>query len=364
MSAARRGARAASRHGFEPRGLRPRTDYNTRSARGANPRRGAVEWGPAAPVPAGFGPRRGAIIGEPSLQASGVEAVTGTAMDGDGTAPASEAAVAAASAAAAPPSRTALAVRDIAEGARAIRLWGLLGWQDVRHHYRRSVLGPFWFTISMGTLVGALGVLYAGLFKAEIADYLPFIATGFIVWGLVSGLINEGCSAFIGAERVIKQVGLPLSIHVYRLVWRNFIVLAHNALIFVVVAVLFSVQPGWAGLAALPGLALLGLNGVWVGLLLGLLCARFRDVPQIVGSIVQIAFFLTPIIWKPELLSERALVVDLNPFYHLLELVRAPLLGQAPRPVSWFVALGITLGGWALALAAYRHYRWRISYWV
>ena len=263
-----------------------------------------------------------------------------------------------------PPSRTALALLDITEGARAVDLWRTLGWQDIRQRYRRSKLGPFWLTISMGVLVGALGVLYGSLFKIEIAEYLPFVATGFIVWGLIYGLIDDGGAAFIGAERIVKQVGLPLSVHVYRVVWRNLLILAHNAVIYVVAALLFSVQPGWVGLLALPGLVLLCVNGVWVGLLLGMLAARFRDVPPIVASVLRIAFFLTPIIWKPDLLPQRALILEFNPFYHMVEVVRAPLLGQAPGIVSWLVVLGIAFVGWLGALAMYRRYRPRIAYWI
>ena len=263
-----------------------------------------------------------------------------------------------------PPSQTALALQDVVKGACAFRLWGMLGWQDVRQRYRRSTLGPFWLTISMGALVGGLGVLYAGLFRMDVADYLPFVAAGLIIWGLLSGLITEGCAAFIGAEGIIKQVNLPLSVHVYRVVWRNLIVFAHNVAIYVAAAVIFSIQPGWTGLLVLPGLALLCLNGVWMGLLFGLVSARFRDVPQIVASVVQVAFFLTPIIWKPELLPDRAFLLDLNPFFHLVELVRAPSLGQAPGLVSWLAAAGITLGGWLVTLLMYRRYRWRIAYWA
>ena len=263
-----------------------------------------------------------------------------------------------------PPSQAALAIQDIIGGACAFPLWGLLGWQDIRLRYRRSTLGPFWLTISMGALVGGLGVLYAGLFKVDVADYLPFVAAGLILWGLLSCVINEGCTVFIDAEDVIKQANLPLSVHVYRVAWRNLIIFAHNAVVYIVAAVLFSIQPGWPGLLFLPGLVLLCLNGVWIGLLLGLVSARFRDVPQIVASIMQIAFFLTPIIWKPELMPDRAYLLDLNPFFHLLELVRAPALGQTPALVSWLVVLGITLGGWLMTVLMYRLYRWRIAYWI
>ena len=263
-----------------------------------------------------------------------------------------------------PPSQTALALHDIVRGAHASHLWGLLGWQDIRQRYRRSKLGPFWLTISMGVLVAALGTLYGALLKVEIADYVPHLALGFIVWGLIFGLITESCSAFIGAEHIIKQVDLPLSVHVYRVVWRNLIILFHNAVIFVFVALLFSIWPGWTWLLALPGIALLCVNGMWVGLFLGIFSARFRDIPPIVASIMRIAFFVTPIIWMPELLPDRAVLLDLNPFFHFVELVRAPLLGQAPGLVSWLAVVGVTLGGWLATFALFRRYRWRIAYWV
>ena len=138
----------------------------------------------------------------------------------------------------------------------------------------------------------------------------------------------------------------------------------HNMVIFVIVALAFAIWPGWAGLLAVPGLVLLCLNGMWVGLLLGLISARFRDVPQIMASVVQVAFFVTPIIWKPELLPDRSFVLSLNPFFHFVELTRTPLLGHAPEPISWLVAIGVTLSGWLATFLAYCRYRWRIAYWI
>ena len=265
---------------------------------------------------------------------------------------------------AAAPSQAALALRDLAQGARAYYLWYLLAWQDIRRLYRRSVLGPFWLTLSMGALVGVLGMLYGMLLGVESADYVPFLALGFIVWTLISGVITEGCTAFINAQGIIRHVGLPLSIHVYRLLWRHLLILAHNAAVFVVVAALFAVWPGWTGLLALPGLVLLCLNGLWAGLLLAIVSARFRDVPPIVTSIVRICFFVTPIIWMPELMPDRPLVLDANPFFHLVEVVRAPLLGQVPRLGSWIAVLVMTAAGWLVTFAFFRRYRRRIAYWV
>lgn len=264
-----------------------------------------------------------------------------------------------------PISQTGLAILDVIEGARAWRLWGLLGWQDIRQRYRRSKLGPFWVTISMGAMVGGMAMFYPALFHTGVPDYIPFLALGFIVWGLIGSLVTESCSAFIEAESIIKQVQLPLSLYVYRVVWRNLIIFAHNIVIFVVVAIFFRIWPGWLDLLALPGLFLICLNGVWIGILAGLVSARFRDVPQIVASVMQIAFFLTPIIWQPKSLpGGGSLLLDLNPFYYFLELVRQPLLGHELTLYAWLMVLATTLCGWTAAFLMYRRYRRRIAYWL
>ena len=263
-----------------------------------------------------------------------------------------------------PPTQWTLAVCDVVDGARLWYVWGALAWHDIRQRYRRSKIGPFWLTISMSVMIGAFGGLYAGLFRTDVAQYLPHVAVGFVVWGFISGLTNDGCNAFIEAQGSIKQVRLPLSVYVYRVVWRNLIIFCHNALIVVVVLLVFAIRPGWTALLAVPAIAVLCLNGVWAGLLLGLLSARFRDVPQIVANALQVVFFLTPIIWLPELLPDRALVLRFNPFFYALELVRAPLLGAVPPRPSWLVVLAVTGAGTAIALAMYARYRRRIAYWI
>jgi ABC-2 type transport system permease protein len=257
-----------------------------------------------------------------------------------------------------------LALGDIRRGWQRRELWGTMGMHDIRQRYRRSVIGPFWLTLSMGIFIAALGLLYAGILKQPLATYLPYVAAGFIVWGLISTLILDGTQTFIANEGMIRQLPAPLSLYVYRTIWSNLIIFAHNAVIFAVVALWFGINPGWVGLFALPALAVLAVNGVWMGLLLGLLSARFRDVPQILASLVQVMFFLSPIIWRPEMLPGRTLIVDWNPFYHLVELVRSPLLGQLPAPSTLVFVAAVTVCGWVTMLFFYTVYRWRIAYWV
>jgi ABC-type polysaccharide/polyol phosphate export permease len=256
------------------------------------------------------------------------------------------------------------AVRDVILGTASIHLWPMLAWQEVRQRYRRSVLGPLWLTISTGALIGAMGPLYGNLFSQPISDYFPHLAIGFVVWLLIAGVINEGCSAFIAAEGLIKQTRIPLSVHVLRVVWRNLIIFAHHLLIIVAVLAFYPPKIEWTILLVPLGILAIAVNGLWVGMLIGLLCARFRDIPQIVQSLVQVLFFLTPVLWKPGSLGRFEWIAAWNPFYHFLEVVRAPLMGLPVPTTSWLAILMITAMGFAVAFALFARYRARIAYWV
>ncbi|GAB3357553.1 galactan export ABC transporter permease subunit Wzm/RfbD [Modestobacter lapidis] len=264
------------------------------------------------------------------------------------------------------------AADDLVGGWGQRQLWGHLGWQDIRQRYRRSLLGPIWITISMAVTAVALGILYAGLFGNELSVQLPYILVGFIVWGFISGCISEGSEVFIANEGLIKHLPSPLSVHVYRLVWRQVLFFAHNLAVYAVMLIIFPQQLSWTSLTAFPAFLLLTLNGAWAALLLGMATTRFRDLTPITQSIVQLMFFLTPIVWIYEdlvnspnpAIAERARLVEFNPFLHFIEIIRQPMLGQDQQIRHWIIVLAITVVGWAVTLVVLRRYRARISYWV
>ena len=261
--------------------------------------------------------------------------------------------------------RNAFAVRDLAGGLRHFRLACLLGWLDIRLRYRGSLLGPFWLTLSTAIMVTSLGWLYAVLFKMDIHEYLPFIAVSLVLWSsFFAQIVAEACLCFTQAEAMIRSMRMPYTVHALRTVVRNLLVLAHNIIVVFVVFLVFRVWPGWHALIAVPGFALWMVDGAAACLLLGAICARFRDIAPIVGSIMQIAFFLTPIIWKPELVGTNAVYLPLNPFFCLLEIVRQPLLGASPSAIIGAAALGYSVLLVACAWFAFMHARARIAFWV
>lgn len=257
-------------------------------------------------------------------------------------------------------------LRDVLMALCRADLAGTLGWQDVKQRYRRSKLGPFWLTISMGVLIAALGLVFGTIFNTPLSQFLPFLATGIILWAFISTVINEGCTAFISADSVIKQLPLPLFLHVLRVVWRNLVILAHNVVIIPLLFLIFLFSPGPVVFLAILGLLLSTVTLTAVALVAGILCTRYRDLTQIIGSVLQIAFYVTPIIWMPSMMSGRAefIFLEFNPFFHLIEVVRAPLLGQLPSLTNWVLSVLMAVVSWLVTLWLYGKYKARISYWL
>jgi len=260
--------------------------------------------------------------------------------------------------------RNRFAISDVRAGLRLWRLAWSLGWLDIRLRYRGSMLGPSWLTISTGVMVGSLGVLYSALFHMSLRDYLPFLALSQVLWAFLATLVGEACSTFTESEIVIRSVRMPFSLFALRILVRNVLVLGHNICVIVVVFLLLRMWPGATALLALPALPLWIIDSLALSLLLGGICARFRDIMPIVASVMQIAFFLSPVIWKPEQLGVHAVWLPFNPFYDMLEIVRSPLLGEVPSLLVWLAALGYSAILCGLAWIFFLRARGRIAFWI
>jgi ABC-type polysaccharide/polyol phosphate export permease len=259
---------------------------------------------------------------------------------------------------------TLRARNDILQGFARWQLWGLLGWRDVRRRYRRTLLGPFWLTLNMGLFITAMGFLFGRLFQVEHGVYFPFLAAGFVIWATISAYLTDCCIAFTSADRILKNRRVPLMLFVIRIVWRHLIVFGHNLAVYVVVAVIFSVHLTSSTLLIVPALMLVLINALWIGLLLALLNTRFPDVQQLVTAVIGIVFFVTPVLWPPNLLGKHAILVEANPLYHMVELIRAPLLGTAPTPLTWLVAGTLAIVGWTCTWHLFARHGHRIAFYL
>jgi ABC-type polysaccharide/polyol phosphate export permease len=258
-----------------------------------------------------------------------------------------------------------IACRDVLGGVAEWRKWGRLGWQEIKRRYRRTTFGPFWTSMSLGLFIVTLGFVWANLWKQDPKQYLPFLTSGMLAWTLVSTLIIEGCSVFTAGESIVKSLRFNYTILTCAAIWRNLIVFCHHFAIFVLVALFTNVDVNLKSLLVIPGLALVAVNGVWFATLLGSVCARYRDIHQVVSSILQVAMFVTPVFWSPSQLDGRLQrFVDFNLLYHFVEVVREPMLGKAPSLWSYGMVVGSAVVGWTLMIYVFSRFRRRIPYWL
>lgn len=255
-------------------------------------------------------------------------------------------------------------INEITAVVRYFPMWSLMGWYDIKQRYRRSLIGPFWITISTGIMVAAIGFMFSTIFKSPIDEFLPYFAVGQTIWLFISTQINDSCTTFVQYQSIIKQMSVPLSVHVMRRLWNNTILFTHNFFIIIVVLLIFK-KISWTILLAFPAFILVVLLLFLISIMLGIICTRFRDITQIVAVFVQLIFFFTPILWMKKVLSGgHSWVTDFNPFYHIVEIVRAPLLGTVPSPHLWLFLLSYVTVAAFLAVIFLKKFGHRVSYWL
>lgn len=260
-----------------------------------------------------------------------------------------------------------LALQDLDRGLKQWRIWLMLAYQDIKLRYRRSVLGPFWITISMAITVYSMGFLYAHLFRTDMKQYYPFLVAGMLSWSLLSNVIIDLTETFTSGDGLIKQIKLPYSLYIHRIAARHLIIFFHNLLVMIPILIIFhdSVKINQYTLLLLPNLLLTYINTISFGLILAMIGARYRDVSQIIKSLIQVAFFVTPVMWNPAVLPEQyQKFLYMNPFYIFVEIIRAPLTGQPNSMLVLSIAGFITLLGIAICWLMFKRYRARIIYWL
>ncbi len=253
---------------------------------------------------------------------------------------------------------------DLQAGVRDWRLSQLLAWQDIKQRYRRSTLGPLWLTLSSAIQMLTMSMLSSLLFNSPVQRTLPFVCAGLLFWQFVTGMINDGAALFVSSSSYITQIKCPFSLFVVQVIWRNLFVAAHNAVIYIVIALIFAAIPSVSMLLWPLGLALDVICVSWIVLFCATVSARYRDVPIIIQNLLTVLFWLTPLMYFPEQLGAKRFIADYNPLTHIIALLREPLLGGTPTLNDWLVVLSVAIVGWMGTLLFFARFRARIVYWL
>jgi lipopolysaccharide transport system permease protein len=262
------------------------------------------------------------------------------------------------------PAASTLAVRDFIRGVLLFRLAAFLAWDDIRRRYIRTLLGPLWIVITTGVWFSAMGIVMVNLFDQNLQDYLPFIASGLLVWLFISTSIVEGTQVLIAAASLISSFPIPIFTHYLRFLLRNGIIFLHNAVILLVVICLYPPHPDAAMWLVIPGFLLDAGILLGVAIILSFMNLRWRDTNLLVLSAMQVLPFVTPVFWDKPMLRQHKWIADVNPFYHMIEIVRAPSLGRAPAALSWEVTMAAAILSLSIAAFLFMRYRHRVIFWL
>jgi ABC-type polysaccharide/polyol phosphate export permease len=258
------------------------------------------------------------------------------------------------------------AVNDMREGLRRWRSWSYLSVENVKNRYRRTVLGPWWLTLQMGIFVTGITIVFGHLLHTGLREFLPYVAVGYIVFALLVGLTSAAAGVFVVGSSTLKSTRQPLSNLVLRDVGVEFIHFGHNLVLYLVFVVAGLVPLTLKMLIAVPVAGVIAVNGLFVGLWLGIGVARFRDVQPFINSILGVIIFFTPVFYQPNKLSSgiQIVVLSWNPFTYLIQAFRAPLIG-APLLPSYYIGTAVfTVINVVLGLAVFTRARSRLPYWV
>lgn len=256
------------------------------------------------------------------------------------------------------------ACADIARTLQNTRLVMYLAWSDIRARYKRSVLGPFWITLSTAISVVVFSFIWSELLKMDRAVFVPILTIGLILWQFMSSCVMESTGVFTRQANTIRNLDLPLSIHPAQLVLRHLINLGHNVPLFFIVGLTMGMSFSTYSLMALPALVLVTLNLYWISLLIGMLGARFRDLEYLVNMIMPLLMFLSPVMYRPNALPFSGKFMWINPFADMIEIIRYPLLGEAVPAFVVAINLGMLLVGGTLTFLLFNAKRKRIAFWV
>ena len=257
------------------------------------------------------------------------------------------------------------AMSDVRAGWALRSSWWFLSRQAIKISYRRTVLGPIWLSIQQLVFVAGISIVYSQLFKVETNKIMPLAAFGFAIWSLLTSCITGAATSFIQNSQSIKTSTVPMSFYLFSSVSQYFLTFLHSAVVLVPLAFIVGTTPRLFSLITIPvALGFVILNGFFLGLWLGPLSARYRDIPVSIPIIMQLVMFLSPIFWSPALLGDRDWIINYNPLAWMIETFRSPILGGEIRLDLWVRLAILTLCNLVLGITTLQRVKDKISYWV
>jgi ABC-type polysaccharide/polyol phosphate export permease len=242
-------------------------------------------------------------------------------------------------------------------------MWQLVS-QIITLRYRRTLMGYLWTLVNPLLMMGILAFVFSALFGQDVKTFAMFLFAGLIPWNFFSSAVSQSSTAFLQNEGLIKKIYLPKLVFPITLLAALFFdsILAFIALFLIVLLIGGSVN---STLVFLPiAYVLLFVFTLGISLIVSVITVYFRDLQHVVTVAIQGLFFLTPVIYKPEAIAERApLIVWLNPLVPFIELFRAPLYYSKFPELSTIVAsLGLAVVSMVVGVSVFLNFEKKLIF--
>jgi lipopolysaccharide transport system permease protein len=243
--------------------------------------------------------------------------------------------------------------------------WFYPGIISLKTRYSRTALGPFWETITISIFIGFAGFLWSKIFRIDIQNFIPHLFCGMVIWKFYATVIGSSALTYIENGALIKSIKHEYITHNLKCVFRDFLIFLHNLPICLLVVFYFN-GFNLNILYLFFVFPIVIISAFFISYILSLVCLRYRDLHYLIQSLMQLIFFFTPIMWKPDQIESKVtlFVVKPNIIYHYVEIIRSPILGSPPPLLS----LGITILFMFFLLFVvnflYQKYNNRIPYWL
>jgi lipopolysaccharide transport system permease protein len=219
-------------------------------------------------------------------------------------------------------------------------LLGSFIWRDLKARYEGSLLGRLWPVLNPLILFAVYYFIFAVVMEQRLTDKgVPvgdeatmglYIISGILPWLCFSDTLLRCTGVVLENGNLVKKIAFPSQLLPVYAVCVNLVYMAIGLVLFIVAKLLFfgGLPSAWPYLLAAIPLQVVFATGL--GLLLGALNIFIRDTSQIIGLILQLWFFWTPIVYPAELVQKslgfHAIWMQINPMYHLMELYRTALV--------------------------------------
>lgn len=253
---------------------------------------------------------------------------------------------------------------------RSLKKFQLINYFSITYlksQYQRTLIGPWWETISLSIFLFFLSIIWARVMKEDLNTYLPYLVSSLIVWRFIASVVGQGTVVFIKSSELIKSFKINLSTLAAIKVYDKCLIFLHHLPIIIFFNLYFKVDVlNKSFLLLLYTVPIFLITSYSVCIILAFLNTRFRDLQSFISMTLSVMIFFTPILWKADSIGPKAnfFIVQPNIFYHYLEIIRMPINGQSPQVLSIILTTIFAFTSFVTSQYLIKKYSSRVPLWL